>query len=163
MALANALVAELTEEGKSTARMLERVPLDKLDWAPHVKSMTLGRLAWHLASIPANALRLVNAGRFDVADARPPQANDTSAFVEAYQQNLAGVRAAIAAMDDEALRAPFTLLRNGTVINETRKNVILRTILMNHSYHHRGQLSVYLRLLDVPVPAIYGTSADEMM
>lgn len=163
MALARALVAELEQEGKSTVRMLERVPLDKLDWAPHAKSMTLGRLAWHVTSIPAIAVRLVNLGRFDMAQARPPQMPDAPGFVTAFQSNLAEVSAQIGAMDDDALRAPFVLERNGAVIMETRKGVIIRTILMNHSYHHRGQLSVYLRLLDVPVPAIYGTSADETM
>ncbi len=163
MALARSLVAELEQEGKSTVRMLARVPLDHLDWVPHPKSMSLGRLAWHLASIPATAVRLVGVGRFDLADARPPQTTNAPDFVAAYERNLAEVVASIGAMDDDALREPFTLLRGGTVVIETRKVVIIRTVLMNHSYHHRGQLSVYLRLLDVPLPATYGTSADETM
>ncbi len=163
MALANALVAELEQEGKSTVRMLERVPVDKLDWAPHPKSMSLGRLAWHLVSIPSIALALVNAGAFDVANAKPAPMPEHPDFVAAYRRNLDQIRSTIATMDDDALRASFVLSRSGVVLNETRKIIIIRGILMNHSYHHRGQLSVYLRLLDVPVPAIYGTSADEAM
>lgn len=163
MPLANALVAELNQEGKSTVRMLERVPLDKLDWAPHPKSMTLGRLAWHLASIPGIAVGMMKAGAFDVENATPPQMPETPDFVATLRRNLEEIGSSIAAMDDDALKAPFILSRNGALLNETRKIVMIRAILMNHSYHHRGQLSVYLRLLDVPVPAIYGTSADEGM
>jgi uncharacterized damage-inducible protein DinB len=163
MPLANALVAELEQEGKSTLRMLERVPADKLDWTPHAKSMTLGRLAWHLASIPSIAVRLINAGRFDVINAGPPQMPQNPDFVASFRRNLEEIRSTIAALDDDALRAPFILSREGEIINETRKIIIIRSILMNHSYHHRGQLSLYLRMLDVPLPAIYGSSADEIM
>lgn len=163
MPLANALVAELEQEGKSTVRMLERVPADKLDWTPHVKSMTLGRLAWHIVSIPAIGMRVLNAATFAVGSASPPPMPENPDFVNAFQRNLDATKAFIAAMDDDALRAPFTLTRNGVVLNDTRKIVMIRSILMNHSYHHRGQLSVYLRLLDVPLPATYGTSADETM
>jgi hypothetical protein len=144
MPLANALNAELELEGKSTVRMLERIPADKLEWRPHPKSLTLGRLAWHLVSIPSIAVRLVGEGKFDIT-------------------NLLAIQSTLAGMDDDALKAPFTISRNGDVLNETRKIVFIRSVMMNHSYHHRGQLSVYLRLLDVPLPAIYGTSADEAM
>ena len=163
MPLANALVAELEQEGKSTIRMLERVPADKLDWTPHVKSMTLGRLAWHVASIPSIGMRVLSANTFEVSNAGPPAMPENPEFVNTFRRNLDGAKAFIAAMDDDALRAPFTLSRDGKVLNETRKVVMIRTIMMNHSYHHRGQLSVYLRMLDVPLPAIYGTSADEKM
>jgi uncharacterized damage-inducible protein DinB len=163
MALARALVAELEQEGKSTVRMLERVPADRLDWTPHVKSMTLGRLAWHLASIPAIATRVLSAATFEVGSARPPAVPESPDFVTTFRGNLEAATAFIAAMDDDALRSPFTLTRGGAVLNDTRKIVIIRSILMNHSYHHRGQLSVYLRMLDIPLPAIYGTSADEVM
>ena len=84
-------------------------------------------------------------------------------FVNTFQRNLDAAKSFLAAMDDDALRAPFTLSRDGKALIETRKIVMIRTIMMNHSYHHRGQLSVYLRMLDVPLPAIYGTSADEKM
>lgn len=161
MALANALVAEMEQEGKSTVRMLERVPSDQLGWAPHAKSMSLGRLAWHVVSIPAIALRVLDASNFEVGNAGPAQMPENPEFVETFRRNLEAAMAMVGAMDDGALKAPFTLSRAGQVLNETRKIIIIRSILMNHSYHHRGQLSVYLRMLDVPLPAIYGTSADE--
>jgi uncharacterized damage-inducible protein DinB len=161
MPLAKSLVAELTQESKSTVRMLERVPVDKLSWAPHPKSMTLGRLAWHLVSIPVVVTQLLATAAFDLADARPPQMPEQPDLVGAFSGNIDRVRDALASMDDDALRAPFALSRRGVLINEIPKQVMIRSILLNHSYHHRGQLSVYLRLLDVPVPAIYGTSADE--
>jgi Uncharacterized protein conserved in bacteria len=163
MPLANALVAELEQEGKSTIRMLERVPADQLDWTPHPRSMTLGRLAWHIVSIPSIGMRVIRAATFEVSNAGPPLMPESPDFVNAFRSNLDTAKATISAMDDEALKAPFTLSRNGEVLNETRKIVIIRSIMMNHSYHHRGQLSVYLRMLDVPLPAIYGTSADEKM
>jgi uncharacterized damage-inducible protein DinB len=163
MPLANALIAELEVEGKSTVRMLERVPLDKLDWAPHPKSLTLGRLAWHLVSIPALAVKLVADGTFDLKNGGPPPMPESPEFVETFKRNLLAIQSTLSGMDDDALKAPFTISRNGDVLNETRKIVFIRSVMMNHSYHHRGQLSVYLRLLDVPLPAIYGTSADEAM
>jgi uncharacterized damage-inducible protein DinB len=163
MPLANALVAEVEQEGKSTLRMLERVPADKLDWTPHPKSLTLGRLAWHLVSIPALAVRLIAARQFDITNAGPPQMPENPDFAGSFRRNLEAIQATLAAMDDDALKAPFTVSRNGDVLYEMRTNIFIRSIMMNHSYHHRGQLSVYLRLLDVPLPAIYGTSADEAM
>jgi uncharacterized damage-inducible protein DinB len=163
MPLANALVAEIEQEGKSTARMLERLPAGNLDWTPHPKSMSLGRLAWHLVAIPSIAVRLITGGRFDIANAGPPQMPENPEFVETFRRNLGAVSATIAAMDDDALKAPFLITHNGNVVNQTRKVVFIRQIMMNHSYHHRGQLSVYLRMLDVPIPAIYGSSADEKM
>jgi len=163
MPLANALIAELELEGKSTVRMLERVPLDKLDWTPHPKSLTLGRLAWHLVSIPAIAVRLMSEGNFDLKNGGPPAMPENPEFVQTFRQNLSAIQSTLSAMDDDALKAPFVISRNGDVLNETRKIIFVRSVLMNHSYHHRGQLSVYLRLLDVPLPAIYGTSADEAM
>ena len=163
MPLAKALIAELELEGKSTLRMLERLPLDKLDWTPHPKSMPLGRLAWHVVSIPSLAVKLVTEGKFDLRNGGPQPMPENPEFVETFRRNLSAIQSLLAGMDDDALKAPFVISRNGDVLNETRKIIFIRSVLMNHSYHHRGQLSVYLRLLDVPLPAIYGTSADEAM
>ena len=163
MPLANALIAELEQEGKSTLRMLERLPLDKLAWTPHPKSMSLGRLAWHVVAIPSIAVRLITSGRFDIANAGPPQMPENPEFVETFRANLKAIQQTLAGMDDVALKTPFVISRNGDVVTEPPTIVFIRTIMMNHTYHHRGQLSVYLRLLDVPLPAIYGTSADEVM
>jgi uncharacterized damage-inducible protein DinB len=163
MPLAKALIAELELEGKSSLRMLERVPLDKLDWTPHPKSLTLGRLAWHIVSIPLIAVRLMSEGKFDIKNGGPQPMPENPEFVETFRRNLSAIQSTLSTMDDEALKAPFVISRNGDVLNETRKIIFIRSVLMNHSYHHRGQLSVYLRMLDVPLPAIYGTSADEAM
>ncbi|HXA17213.1 MAG TPA: DinB family protein [Thermoanaerobaculia bacterium] len=163
MPLANALIAELEQEGKSTLRMLERLPMDKLDWTPHLKSLTLGRLAWHVVAIPALAVGLINAGRFDITNAGPPPMPENPEFVETFRGNLKAIRAKLAEMDDVALRTPFAIVRDGDELMHPPTIVFLRQIMMNHQYHHRGQLSVYLRMLDVPLPAIYGTSADEVM
>jgi uncharacterized damage-inducible protein DinB len=163
MPLANALIAELEQEGKSTLRMLERLPMEKLDWTPHPKSLTLGRLAWHVVAIPALAVGLINAGRFDITNAGPPPMPENPEFVETFRGNLKAIRAKLAEMDDVALKTPFTIVRDGDELVHPPTIVFLRQIMMNHQYHHRGQLSVYLRMLDVPLPAIYGTSADEVM
>jgi uncharacterized damage-inducible protein DinB len=163
MPLANALMAEMEQEGQSTLRMLERLPMDKLDWSPHPKSLTLGRLAWHVVAIPALAVGLINAGRFDITNAGPPPMPENPEFVETFRGNLKAIRAKLAEMDDVALKTPFAIVRDGDELMHPPTIVFLRQIMMNHQYHHRGQLSVYLRMLDVPLPAIYGTSADEVM
>jgi len=162
MQIAEIILGELRQEGKSTVRMLERVPADKLDWRPHAKSMSLGELAYHLAGLPALAVMMLRTGELDTGRARPaPGAQHDVAAVDMYRRNLDEFRSAIGSMGDEEMMQPFTLRRGDKVMMEIPKSAMLRTILLNHSYHHRGQLSVYLRLLDVPVPAIYGTSADE--
>jgi uncharacterized damage-inducible protein DinB len=163
MPLANALMAEVEQEGKSTLKMLERLPMDKLDWAPHPKSLTLGRLAWHVVTIPALAVGLIDAGRFDITNGGPPQLPESPEYVETFRGNLKAIRARLAGMDDVALKTTFVIERDGGELMQLPTIVFLRQIMMNHSYHHRGQLSVYLRMLDVPLPAIYGTSADEVM
>jgi len=96
-----------------------------------------------------------------LANGGPPPLPDHPEFVETFKGNLKAIRETLSTMDDAALRAPMVISRNGDVLMQPPTNVFIRQIMMNHSYHHRGQLSVYLRLLDVPLPAIYGTSADE--
>jgi len=162
MSLTKRLLAELEFESASTIKMLERVPRDRFDWRPHEKSMALGQLAWHIATIPRTIGRLLAAGEFNLENARPAGAPpDDADPVAEYKRNLEAIQQQIGALDDETARQPFTI-RKGAEVRQTLTNMImLRTILMNHTVHHRGQLSVYLRLLDVPVPAVYGTSADE--
>lgn len=162
MNLITPLLAEAELEGRSTLRVLERVPADKLDWRPHAKSMSLGQLASHLANIPRTVIRLLEAGEFDLSNARPaPQSSGTAAAD--FEQNLADMRSYMQKLDDATLLQKFTLRKGDQVIQQFPKIGVLRNIFLNHSIHHRGQLSVYLRLLDVPVPAVYGTSADEAM
>ena len=162
MPLADAILAELDRESKSTVKILERVPVDKLDWTPHPKSRTLGQLAWHIASLPANAVRMLREGRVEVGSARPPALppGETD-FAGAFQRNVETLRNALAETSDAALMERFSFTRQGEPLVSFPKLGMLRTVLLNHCYHHRGQLTVYLRLLDVPVPAIYGRSADE--
>ncbi|HJQ38008.1 MAG TPA: DinB family protein [Thermoanaerobaculia bacterium] len=162
MGIITAILGETDFEVPTTVRVLERVPQDNLDWTPHPKSMTIGRLAWHVANIPARVQQMLRAGDFDVAAAGPPpMPSDASEFPATLQRNMDELREYLRTLDDEALKAPFTLRHGEQVLQKIPKAAVLRSILLNHTYHHRGQLAVYLRLLDIPVPAIYGTSADE--
>lgn len=163
MPIINSILGELDQEAKTTLKVLERVPAEQLSWTPHPKSSSLGKLAWHLASIPKTVHRLLREGTLDLGLARPAQPADSTDFVEAFRRNQADTRAYLETLTDEFLREPFTMSRNGNAIATFPKIGVVRSILMNHTYHHRGQLTVYLRLLEVPVPAVYGTSADEQM
>jgi len=162
MPLADAILAELDREGKSTVKILERVPSAKLDWRPHAKSRSLGELAWHIANLPANAVRMLRERRLEVGSARPPALppGETD-FGDAFQRNLETLRNVLGETSDAVLMERFSFTRQGEPVVSFPKLGMLRTVLLNHCYHHRGQLTVYLRLLDVPVPAIYGRSADE--
>ena len=162
MSIATAILAELEYESAATLKVLERVPREHFDWRPHAKSMTLGTLAWHIASIPRTIGRLLDAGEFDLTKARPAgsPASDADLTGE-YKRNLDAIRAQIGAFDDAAVKQPFTLRRGDQILQTIPRVAVLRNIFMNHTVHHRGQLTVYLRMLDVPLPAIYGTSADE--
>lgn len=161
MSIAESLMTEIEREGKSTTRILERVPREKLDWQPHPKSMTLGALASHIASLPAGVVIMLKEGKRDVSQARPGPAR-TGDFVAAFQRNVAELKTALSAISDEVLlKERFSFMRGTEVLTSFPKIALIRTVMMNHSIHHRGQLTVYLRLLDVPVPAMYGSSADE--
>jgi uncharacterized damage-inducible protein DinB len=164
MPLIDPILAELDHESRTTARVLERLPGDRLDWSPHPKSMSLRKLAWHLATIPLRVKMMVSQGTFDLSKAGPaePPADATS-IVDGFRANIAEIRAFLATLDDAALKEEFTLTRGGETMMTIPKIAVIRNILLNHSYHHRGQLSVYLRMLDVPLPAIYGPTADERM
>jgi uncharacterized damage-inducible protein DinB len=164
MPIIDPILSELDHESRTTVRVLERVPGDQLDWTPHPKSMSLRKLAWHIANLPARVQVMLSRGSFDVANATPPQPpEDVSQMVETFRTNVAEIRTFLATLDDAALKETFTMTRGEETLMSMPKIAVIRSILLNHSYHHRGQLSVYLRLLDVPVPAIYGASADERM
>lgn len=162
MPIIDAILAELAHESKTTVRVLQRVPDDKLDWTPHPKSTPIGRLAWHIAVIPSRVQIMVRDGELDVLVVRAPNRPDTTAAIVAgYEQHIDQLRAYLSSIGDEVLKEPFTMRAGDKIIAQQNKIVALRAILLNHTYHHRGQLSVYLRLLDVPVPGIYGPTADE--
>jgi uncharacterized damage-inducible protein DinB len=161
MRLAEMLIAEFQREQKATERVLERVPLNKLDWRPHPKSRSIGELAWHIATLPGFGVLGLQTGKRETTGARPP-APAGSDYVPTLRKSLEELAAALRAISDEALlKETFSFTRNGEAVLTLPKAGFIRTVIMNHWIHHRGQMSVYLRLLDVPVPVVYGTTADE--
>jgi uncharacterized damage-inducible protein DinB len=160
-----ALIAELKHESAMTKKMLERVPLDKKDWKPHDKSMTLGRLATHVAEIPHWASDIIHIDDFDFT--KHYKSGGTAAsqeeLIKIFQEKLDKAIADLEKMDDESFNKIWTVRSGDQVYYTLPKKVAVRGWAFSHLYHHRGQLSVYLRLLDVPVPGMYGPSADESM
>ena len=162
MALIDPILDELTREAATTRRALERVPSDQLGWRPHPKSKSAGELAWHIASIPGRIAKLVQEDDVDVTTVKQlPMPETTAGIVEGFERHVAEAKELLARLDDAALSRVKTMRRGDLKIFSGPKLALLRTVMLNHSYHHRGQLSVYLRLLNVPVPPIYGPTADE--
>jgi uncharacterized damage-inducible protein DinB len=162
MALIDDLLQELEQEAKTTRIVLERVPEDRLGWKPHEKSRTLGELALHIARVPGAVAELIASP----SPAQVPQFTDiapksASELVPTLEQSIERANRALGGMSDAELRAPWTLMRGDREIFTRPRAALLRSIMLNHWYHHRGQLTVYLRELGVPVPSIYGPSADE--
>ncbi len=166
MRLSETLLPEFDHEMANTRKTLERVPDDKFAWKPHEKSMPMGGLATHLANILTWVIHTINKDSIDVAPPggeplRMPQATSRQEVLDTFDQNLAAARAALAGASDELLLKPWSLLAGGKTILTMPRIAVLRSFVMNHSIHHRAQLGVYLRINDVPVPSIYGPSADE--
>lgn len=163
MAIKDAILAEYTHEMANTRKCLERVPDDKLSWKPHPKSRSLGQLAAHLASVPGNAARVLEADEFTaVLPTGAPAAQKTRAeLLELFDGNVEKGKKLIGQTADEAWMKPWTFLFNGQKVFTMPKIAALRAITLSHLIHHRGQFTVYLRLNDVAVPGIYGPSADE--
>ena len=162
MAIKDALLTDFDHEMGTTRRLLERLPEDKLAWKPHDKSMSLGGLATHLSHIPHWAGTILNDLSFDLDEAPPNAGEQTSraAILGAFDAARATTRAWMDKTDAE-YNAPWTLKRGGQQIFSVPRVSAFRNFVLHHIIHHRGQLSVYLRLNDVAVPAIYGPSADE--
>jgi uncharacterized damage-inducible protein DinB len=166
MALSRSLLAEFDFEMANTRKALERVPEELFDWKPHNKSMSFGEIATHLANIPTWAVRSINFDSFDMAPPgeAPPRATlvkTNAELLETFDKNVGAAREAISGASDELLREKWSLLSGGNIVMTLPRLAVLRSFVMNHGIHHRGQLSVYLRLRDIPVPALYGPSADE--
>jgi len=166
MGLSEALLPEFDYEMANTRKTLERVAEDKFTWKPHKKSMTMAELAVHLATIPGWAVPTIREDALDIAPPgeppyQPPPAHSRTEVLEIFDKNIQAARAAIAEARDEHLLQPWTLLSGGQTVFTLPRITVLRSMIMNHSIHHRAQLGVYLRLNDIPVPAIYGPSADE--
>lgn len=166
MGMSEALLPEFDHEMANTRKTLERVPEGKLGWKPHEKSMTMVRLALHLAEIPGWVTPTIEQDSLDFAPPgappyQPPQANSRKEILEMFDHNVAAARAAIAGADDGRLKKAWSLLNGGKTVLTLPRIGVLRSFILSHSIHHRAQLGVYLRLNNVPVPAIYGPSADE--
>ncbi|HTB11438.1 MAG TPA: DinB family protein [Bryobacteraceae bacterium] len=164
MTMSQALLPEFDNEMKFTRKALERVPDDKFDWKPHAKSMSLGRLAGHLAELVGFATAIIGTDgvNFDKGEYKPLVAKNRAEVLEAFDKNVAATHEAIAGATDDHLRQPWHLIYQEKKLFEAPRAAALRSMAINHIIHHRGQLTVYLRLNDVAVPSIYGPSADEM-
>ncbi len=165
MPIAKALLPEFDHEMATTRSLLERVPEDRGGFKPHARSTALGALATHIANLASLGARIVALTEIDMNPPggpgfTPPQFSTTAALLETFDANVAKAREAIAGASDEALMETWTLRNGGSTIFSMPRAAVLRTMLMNHMIHHRGQLSVYLRLNDVPLPSIYGPTAD---
>ena len=163
MSATTAMIQEFEQEAATTRRVLERVPKDKLGWKPHEKSMSLGRLAMHIAVGPGFISSWALNDSFTMTGApAEPDAKSTADILAAHDASVAQTKANIAKVGDVGLGQTWALKTpDGKTMMSMPKAALLRSIALNHIYHHRGQLSVYLRLLNVPVPSIYGPSADE--
>ena len=160
MGMIEPMLQEMEQEAKATRRVLERVPADQLTWKPHAKSLSLGQLALHIAGIPGRIAEVVQQDTFEPRT-QYPQPADRAEILALFEWGQQRAKELLAPMDDGKLRSPWSAMVNGKTIMTMPKVAVLRTIAMNHLYHHRGELLVYLRLLDVPVPSVYGPTADE--
>ena len=166
MGMGESLLPEFDNEMASTRKTLERVPHDNPDWKPHEKSTAIGGLATHLSNIPTWAVYAINQDSLDLAPGGKPLPHaelltSQEALLAAFDANVAKARGAIAGASDAEFFKPWSLMTNGNTLVTMPKIAVLRTFVMNHLIHHRAQLGVYLRLNDIPVPSIYGPSADE--
>jgi uncharacterized damage-inducible protein DinB len=161
MSVTTALLQEFEREAATTRRVLERVPADKLTWKPHPKSMSLGHLALHVAGSPGTIAGWCCQDATEFSGRPGPDPKDTAEILAAHEESVKAVRDMLGTIGDEGLMNMWTAKAGGTTLMQMPKAAVVRALVLNHWYHHRGQLSVYLRLLDVPVPSIYGPSADE--
>ncbi|MGN6196462.1 MAG: DinB family protein [Ginsengibacter sp.] len=157
-------IEELKHEAASTKRMLERVPVDKFDWKPHEKSRTVGQLASHVAELPGflNSILIMDELDFAKGDYKSYQTKTSEELMQLFQEKLDEVLQTLQNTSDHKMRSNFTLRSGDHVIATVPRMIAVRSMALSHITHHRGQLSVYLRLLDIPVPGMYGPSADEM-
>jgi uncharacterized damage-inducible protein DinB len=160
--IAQSMLAEFETQAPITRRFLVRLPDDKLTWKPHPKSMTAGQLAYHLATVPGGVVRLVQSnpaaapGTFNF-----PQPGSGKETLAALDESIATVRTVLAGFDDDAMNETWVLTAGGREVMAQPRVQFLRDVMLSHWYQHRGQFCVYLRLLDIPVPASWGPSGDE--
>jgi uncharacterized damage-inducible protein DinB len=162
MKMIDGLLAELEQEASTTRRVLERIPAAHLTWRPHPKSMSLGQLALHVATVPGSVAELAAVDTIPEPPAFvQPEAASVSELVPALTDSVARARRALGDFDDERMSGTWRLQSGGRDILAMPRAAFVRAVMLNHWYHHRGQLLVYLRLLNQPVPSVYGPTADE--
>jgi len=161
MSISQALLAELAQESQATRRVLERVPQAHLAWKPHPKSMSLGQLALHVAVVPGNVAELLVRDSIEAPDFVHAEASNAADLVPALEASVAKAQQHLGTLDDGAMAGTWRIMRGGRELMALPRAAFARSVMLNHWYHHRGQLLVYLRLLDVPVPSVYGPTADE--
>jgi uncharacterized damage-inducible protein DinB len=161
--MCEAMLGEVQQEAATTRRVLERVPENKLAWKPHQKSMTIGQLALHMAQVPGGIAKISQPDEFDVSQANfgAKQPESMGEIFAAHDESVRAVEDYLAGMTHEKASATWRLKVGTKEVFAMPRASLLRSLMLNHWYHHRGQLSVYLRLLDIPLPSIYGPSADE--
>jgi uncharacterized damage-inducible protein DinB len=161
MAMIDGMLQELEQEAQTTRRVLERVPDDRLSWRPHPKSRTLGELALHVAVVPGGVAEFAAQSDPQAPQFADPSPNSAAELVPALDQSVAKAKSVLGRMDDATLMTTWRMMDGDREIFAIPRVAFLRSVMLNHWYHHRGQLTVYLRELGVPVPSIYGPSADE--
>lgn len=161
MSMIEALIQELEQEAQTTRRVLERVPDDRLAWKPHPKSMSLGQLALHVATTPGMVSGIARQSPFPMPEFAQPGAGSASELVPALERSVAEAKENLRTIGDAGLGSTWRVVAGDKEVMAMPVGAVLRSIMLNHWYHHRGQLSVYLRELNVPLPSIYGPSADE--
>jgi uncharacterized damage-inducible protein DinB len=162
MSIAKALLAEFETQASVTRRFLERLPEDKLTWKPHERSMSAGQLAYHLAVVPGGVIRFVQNNPAQAPDfANFPQPVTREEIIKTFDDSIAAVRSLLPKLDDAAMKETWRLVAGGKEVLAQPRAEFLRDVMLSHWYQHRGQFSVYLRLLNVAVPASWGPSADE--
>ena len=162
MALVDGMWQERKQETQTTRRVLERVPNDQLAWRPHAKARTLGELALHVAMVPGGVAELVaSPSPAEAPTFTDPSPKSASELIPALDESIAKAKKVLVGMDDAALMATWRLMQGDRELLAVPRVAMLRSVMLNHWYHHRGQLTVYLRELGVPIPSIYGPSADE--
>jgi uncharacterized damage-inducible protein DinB len=162
MPLIDGMLQELEQEAQTTRRVLERVPDDQLAWRPHEKARTLGQLAMHVAIVPGEVAELfASPSPRQAPTFTDPSPKSASELIPALDESVAKAKKALSGMDDAALMAPWRMMRGERELFAVPRVALLRSVMLNHWYHHRGQLTVYLKELDVHIPSIYGPSADE--
>ncbi len=161
MSIARSLLDEFEKQAPITKRFLQRLPEDKLTWKPHERSMTAGQLAYHVATVPGGVVRAAQEDVVQAPDFKFPQPASRQEILSAYEDSIATVRDLLPKFSDEAMNAIWRLRAGEVEILAQPRAEFLRDVMFSHMYQHRGQFSVYLRLLNIAVPASFGPSADE--